>query len=162
MSKAALISIHPRHVRKILNGTKRFEFRRNVPKANLAYLVLYSTAPEKQIVAVAEVTGRIIDSPAEVWRQTSAAAGISNRFFADYFLGREKAAALCLGEVFKLSRPVSLDELPTDRVAPQSFFYLTPEDLSFLSTFSNFEPEDEHGGNRRANRKIYRSRSKNE
>ena len=135
MPKAALISIHPRHVRKILDGTKRFEYRRSMPKEKIAFLVLYSTAPEKRVVAVAEVMGQIIDSPNEVWRQTSEAAGISWKFFCDYFGDRESASALRLGKVYEFSRPIGLDELPRYRVPPQSFFYLESSEFAFLMDF---------------------------
>ena len=132
MSKAALISIHPKHVANILGGRKIFEYRKVMPSQDVSHLVLYSTAPVMKIVAVAEVVGRIVGSPTKVWNVTGFGSGISRGFFREYFAGQRQACALSLGRVYKLLSPVGLSSLAGVKSPPQSFSYLNDDDIRLI------------------------------
>ena len=58
MSKV-LISIKPEYVNRILNGTKKCEYRRMLAKKDVSSLIIYSTWPVMEIVGEVEVVGTI-------------------------------------------------------------------------------------------------------
>lgn len=119
----ALLSINPQHVERILDGTKRFEFRKVRTRREITRIVIYSTSPVGLVVGEAEVMEVVEGHPADVWEATQAAAGITREFFDQYYAGRDRAVAYRLGEVFEYSQPKTLAELGV-AAAPQSFAYL--------------------------------------
>ena len=118
-----LLSINPEHVENILQGTKKYEFRKVGSRHLVDRIVIYSTAPVSMIVGEVEVTDTVGGSPEEVWQQTAEHSGISKEFFDSYFRGRSKAIAYRLGEVHKYARPKPLADVGVTS-APQSFAYL--------------------------------------
>ena len=118
-----LISIRPEHVRSILNGTKRYEFRKVPCSREVDRMVIYSTSPVMKIVAEAEIRGIIEDDPESVWQRTEDGAGISREFFDRYYEGRETAVAFELGDVRKFDEPRELSQYGISN-PPQSFIYL--------------------------------------
>ena len=118
-----LLSINPQHVENILNGTKRFEFRKVKSRREVRFIVIYSTAPVGHVVGEVEVIGTLDGSPSDVWEYTSAHSGISKQFFDEYFSGRQRAFAYELGEVSVYEQPKTLMELGISS-APQSFVYV--------------------------------------
>ena len=119
----ALLSINPQHVERILDGTKRFEFRKVRTRRSITRIVIYSTSPVGLVVGEAEVTGIVEGHPTEVWEATHAHAGITRAFFDEYYAGRDRAVAYRLGEVSEYREPRSLADLGV-AAAPQSFVYL--------------------------------------
>lgn len=122
MSKL-LMSINPVHVDNILTGTKKYEFRKTRCKKDIDTIVIYSTSPVMRVVAEVEVKGIIEDSPQNVWKQTSSAAGIDKNFFDKYFSGKESAVAYILGKVNRFNTPRLLSDYGV-KAAPQSYVYL--------------------------------------
>lgn len=119
-----LLSINPRHVENILNGTTRFEFRKVKSRREVRCIVIYCTAPVGHVIGEVEVLGTLDGNPAEVWERTRQHSGITKQFFDEYFAGRERAVAYELGEVSVYERPKSLVELGVGS-APQSFVYVS-------------------------------------
>ena len=93
MKKKILISINPEHVENILNGTKKYEYRKIAAKQDISSIIIYETMPVKRIVAEAEIIDVLMLSPEELWAQTKDASGISKAFFDEYFQDREIAYA---------------------------------------------------------------------
>lgn len=118
-----LLSINPQHVEKILNGQKKFEFRKVRCRADVDNIVIYATSPIMQIVGEADVIEIIQDSLDVVWEITSEYAGISRRFYDEYYQGKDKAVAYKLGKVKRYERPLQLSDLGIG-FAPQSFVYI--------------------------------------
>jgi len=118
-----LLSINPQHVENILNGQKKFEFRKVRCRADVDNIVLYATSPIMQIVGEADVIEIIQDSLDVVWEITSEYAGISRRFYDEYYQGKDKAVAYKLGKVKRYERPLQLSDLGIG-FAPQSFVYI--------------------------------------
>ena len=50
-----LLSIKPEYVHRILDCSKKYEFRRSVAKRKVDRILIYSTAPEMKVVAMVEV-----------------------------------------------------------------------------------------------------------
>jgi len=120
-----LLSINPEHVENILLGTKRFEFRKVRCKSDVDKIIIYATAPEKMVVAEAEIEDIIEGDIETVWDITCEYSGITYDFYASYYEGKEKAVAYKLRKVRKYKEPKPLSEFGV-RFAPQSFVYLAP------------------------------------
>lgn len=123
MKKKILISINPEHVQNIINGTKKYEYRKIAAKQDISSIIIYETTPIKKIVAEAEIVEVIMLSPEELWAQTKDASGISKQFFDEYFQNREIAYAYKLGKIKVYDEPKTLLEYGI-KAAPQSFIYL--------------------------------------
>ncbi len=123
MKRKILISINPEHVENIINGSKKFEYRKRVAKQDISSIVIYETAPVKRIVAEAEITDVLILSPDELWKQTKQVFGIAKEFFDEYFKGKNVAYAYKLGKVKVYETPKTLLDYGVKN-APQSFIYL--------------------------------------
>ena len=55
MKNKILISINPEHVANIINGTKKYEYRKIAAKQDVSSIIIYETTPIKRIVAEAEI-----------------------------------------------------------------------------------------------------------
>ena len=121
--KALLLSIKPEYVEKILQGEKKFEYRKRLAKEDVSYIYVYSTAPSMKVVASVHIEGHLSDSPTALWEKTKAAAGISRDKFRDYFRGCKTAYAYKLGKVEVFESPKNLSDFGV-AVAPQSFVYI--------------------------------------
>lgn len=124
--KALLLSIKPEYVEKILQGEKKFEYRKRLAKEDVSYIYVYSTAPSMKVVASVHIEGYLSDSPTALWEKTKAAAGISRAKFRDYFRGCKTAYAYKLGKVEVFESPKNLSDFGV-AVAPQSFVYIKIE-----------------------------------
>lgn len=125
MSKI-LISINPEYVEGILNGTKKYEYRRMIAQKEVKSLVIYSTWPVKEIVGEVEVIDTIEMAPSSLWENTKKFAGISRKKYREYFRGCKKAYAYVLGQVTKYEVGKKLTDIGIEK-APQSFLYLKEE-----------------------------------
>lgn len=120
-----LLSIKPEFVDKILEGTKKFEFRKNTFKRDgITTVVVYSTMPVGKVVGEFDIECVISEHPDLLWHRTKKEAGISKQFFDEYYIGREKGTAIKVGHVVKYERPLCLSELGENITPPQSYRYL--------------------------------------
>ncbi|HID4048460.1 TPA: ASCH domain-containing protein [Pluralibacter gergoviae] len=120
-----LLSIKPEFVEKILDGTKKFEFRKGIFKnPDVTSVVIYSTMPVGMIVAEFDIADVIEGKPSNVWKKTSRYAGISKQFFDSYFQSKEKAFAIKIGDLKIYEQPRLLNSLGDNVTAPQSYRYL--------------------------------------
>lgn len=117
-----IVSINPRHVNNIINGSKRYEYRTRIASKDVNKLLIYETAPTKKVVAEVDVIEVLSLDPNILWEQTKDYSGISKKFFDEYFKNRSVAYAYKLGKVKVYDEPKSLIEFGL-RTAPQSFAY---------------------------------------
>lgn len=123
MKKRILISINPEHVYNIVQGIKKYEYRKMAAKQDISSIIIYETTPTKRVVAEAEIVEVLASSPEELWEKTKNASGISKEFFDRYFEGRKLAYAYKLGKVKVFGTPKLLSDFGI-KSAPQSFVYL--------------------------------------
>ena len=128
-SVIAFLPIKPIYANRILEGSKRYEFRRSRLRQDITHVVIYSTSPVKKIVGIAEVVGVTAASASATWRQTRQAAGISKSAFDAYFAGAESAVFISLRHVVRLRRKLDPIEVRSGFRVPQSFSYV---DESFI------------------------------
>jgi len=126
-----LISIHPQHVENILLGTKRFELRRCAPD-DIKRIVIYATAPESRVAAIAAVDEVLSDTPRALWRKVRDAACVTHDFYQGYFKDSPKAFALRIGNIYPLTGMISLKDPNLRLCPPQSFCYLDAEKTNWL------------------------------
>ena len=127
----ALMPIKPVFANAIMSGTKKVEFRKIKFQRNVTHVVVYSSSPVQRVVGYFVVSNVNEDSPTAIWRQYKEVAGICHDGFRDYFRARQKAVAIEVGHVRKLSKPLKLSMITSGSV-PQSFAYLNPNVLRRL------------------------------
>ena len=123
MKKKIVISINPEHVENIINGKKKYEYRRFTPKKDVSSIIIYETTPVKMVVAEAEIVEVIMLSPDELWKRTKNESGITKKFFDEYFIGKNIACAYKLGKIKVYDTPKQLIDFGI-KFASQSFVYV--------------------------------------
>lgn len=118
-----LLSIHPEHVKKIIDGEKKYEFRKRGARISPDKIVIYATSPMKVIIGEVDVLDILQDTPENIWAQTQEKAGVSRDFFDNYFKEKQEAIAYQLGELNLFTPAKTLDEYGIS-FPPQSFVYL--------------------------------------
>lgn len=121
-----LLSIKPEYAEKILQGEKRFEFRKSLFKnKDITTVIIYATMPVGKVVGEFDLDGVLSDSPQKIWLETSNYSGITRQFFDEYFDGRELAHAIIVGKVRRYERPLNLNNIVPSGLAPQSYRYVS-------------------------------------
>ena len=120
-----LLSIKPEFVDKIFDGSKKFEFRKNVFKRDgITKVVVYSTMPVGKVVGEFEIKDILKGEPSSLWQKTKGYSGVSRDFFDEYYQGRKAGVAIQVGDLVKYEKPISLAQLGDNITAPQSYRYL--------------------------------------
>ncbi len=121
-----LLSINPEYVTSILQGEKQYEYRKFRCRDEVDKIIIYATAPQKQVVAEAEIAEILEDSVLNVWRQTKQHSGVSYRFFRKYYKGKKHAFAYHLKNIVVYENPRTLKDIGVT-CAPQSYCYISLE-----------------------------------
>ena len=119
-----LLSIKPEFAEKILNGTKRYEFRKQNFSKNVETVVIYATKPVGKIVGEFKLKAVLEGTPEQIWQQTEKFSGIHKSFFDVYYRNRKKAYALQTEDVVRYAEPLEPKDFIADFVAPQSYRYI--------------------------------------
>lgn len=110
--EAIVMSVQPRFVGRLLEGSKTVELRRVRPTATIGQDVLiYSSSPTRALLASAVVAGIDADLPDVLWSRVREAAGVSEEEYRTYFAGAERAVAIRLTRLHAFDRPIMLHEL---------------------------------------------------
>lgn len=118
-----LLSIKPKYAKVILEGKKRYEFRKNRPKDGVDRIIFYASSPQKQVVGEAMIEAILTGTPKEIWEIAKMAAGITKKFYFSYYAGKEKAVAYKLRDVIIYDTPKKLSDYGISQ-PPQSYVYL--------------------------------------
>lgn len=131
----ALLSIRPKYVEAILDGEKKYEFRKSIfRKGNIGKVFIYSTTPAKKIVGTFQIARIIEDHPKNLWNKLSTLSGLNASEFFKYFSGKEIGFAIQIDNLEKFKNPIDPRHLIPNFVPPQSFYYLNSGFLSVLSS----------------------------
>lgn len=122
--KKILLSIKPEYAHAIIEGRKKVEYRKIVPKhLDQGIAVIYSSSPEKMVIGEF-VFNRIIELPPdELWETTKNLGCVEKSFFDSYFETKRIGFAFEVSKVVKYSTPITLSEMSI-KTAPQSWMYL--------------------------------------
>ena len=120
-----LFSIKPRFVKEIVNGRKKYEFRKAVPKNKaIKNVYIYSSAPTQMIVAKFTPGQITCDTPEKLWSKFGEWAGIDKDEFFGYFQGKETGFAIAINDLDVFEKPVDPRLLRENFTPPQSFCYV--------------------------------------
>jgi len=133
-SRIAFMPIKPLYAQQIIDGSKKFEFRRASIKGDLTHLIIYASSPVKKIIGIATIEGVDVLCPSEAWINAEHAAGISQKAFLEYFQGKERAVTIKLKSVLPLDREVCPKEIEAGFKVPQSFKYVQVDFLQDVFT----------------------------
>lgn len=118
-----LLSIKPEFADRIFNGTKHFEFRRNIFKENVTTVVVYASSPIQMVIGEFEIEEIISDTVINLWRKTKKYAGIDRDRLFEYFRDKEEGYAIKIRNTRKYEQPLCIRE-DFNLSPPQSFLYL--------------------------------------
>lgn len=121
---SVLLSIKPKYVEQIENGSKLYEFRRVIFKQDIDEIYVYATAPIKQIVGKICIDEIIEDTPKNLWYSFKHSAGIDKKDFFEYFNGKEKGYAIKIKDFISFDEPIDPYQKNPNFVPPQSYAYL--------------------------------------
>lgn len=121
-----ILSIKPEYANKILDGTKKFEYRKSGFSAeNIEIVLIYATKPIGKVIGEFTVECIHIDRPSKIWQKTRDWSGINKSFFDEYYRDRSVAVAIEIDKVKRYDEPIDLSDLEPGMTAPQSFRYLS-------------------------------------
>lgn len=140
-NKIVIISIHPSHIQKIINGEKQLEFRRRWSSHPIDTIVIYATSPIKRIVATASIAHVFTGSKTKLWNIAQKKnGGISRRQLFTYLEGMDSAVAIELTGVRKLDDfidPVLI--FGHNFRPPQSYRYVRNSEFLKLLTITGID-----------------------
>ncbi len=120
-----LLSIRPEYAYSILEGKKRFEFRRRIHRDDRVHtVVIYATMPVGKVIGEFSIREIHSERPSRLWSKTKGFSGISREFFDAYFSGRELGYAIEVHKVKRYAEPQPLQRYLPSGVAPQSYAYI--------------------------------------
>ena len=120
-----LLSVKPKYAEKIVEGKKKYEFRRAIfKKQNIEKVYIYSSSPVSKIVGAFEIEKILKDSPEKIWTLCQKYAGISKKEFFDYFKNSEQAFAIEIGSVDGFKEHIDPFKVIENFKPPRSFYYL--------------------------------------
>lgn len=119
-----LLSIKPEFAFKIFDGSKKYEFRKNIFKRrDVKKIIVYASSPVQRVIGEFEIADILEDDTVAIWKKTRHSSGITKQFYDEYFINRDKAFAIQVGKVSRYNKPKLLSDLNIE-FAPQSFVYL--------------------------------------
>jgi len=123
-----LLSIKPKYVKSIIDGEKRYEFRKTIFKnREIDRIYIYSSSPVKKIVGTFEIGGILEDHPNDLWDTVKDYAGINDRDFFAYFEGKSRAFAIGIQNLQEFIDPIDPWKTMPGFVPPQSYCYVDGE-----------------------------------
>ena len=122
--KAVLLSIKPEFAYKILDGTKKYEFRKQIFKdSSIKKVIVYSSSPEQKVIGEFTIDDILNDTPSDLWLQTRDYSGITQAFYEEYFRGRKNAYAIKVASTKLYEQKKDLSDFDI-MFPPQSFAYV--------------------------------------
>ena len=117
----AVISIKPEFVKEIVNGRKRFEYRKSFLKKMPEKCYIYATKPVGKVIGFFTIKKILRDDPEKIWKLTKEKAGITKDFFDQYYFERDKAVAIEIESVIVFKKPKDYKEIDSSGRVPQTY-----------------------------------------
>ena len=115
----ALLSIKPEFVEEIIEGRKKFEYRKKLFKrSDISSIVVYATKPYGKVVGEFEIETILEENIDKLWSDTK-------HLFYEYFKDRDSGFAIQIKKFKEYKKHLELSEFDsTIKTAPQSFCYI--------------------------------------
>ena len=124
MKRNALISVKPKYVKEILDGKKKYEYRKRIFKENIDKVYIYSSSPQQRIVGYFEFCGYLSSIPRDIWEKTKDFSGISKEEYDKYFRNSNIAYAIIIKKFKIFDNAINPKEYFSKFNPPQSYIYL--------------------------------------
>lgn len=125
-----LMSIKPKYAQAIIRGEKTIELRRHIPPIGPQdIIVFYESSPIQRVTFYCRVLEILSMPPQELWDKYSCLFGITKEDYDVYFGNRPTAYGIRLQEVHIFSSQMKISDISQELSAPQSFRYISPEEL---------------------------------
>lgn len=119
-----LLSIKPKYVKRILEGSKKVEYRKVIPKCkDITHIIIYASAPIRRVVAEVSISDILSDKPSILWEKTFSIGGISNDEYCAYFINRQVAHAFVIEDINIFTPYRKLSDYGIKN-PPQNFVYI--------------------------------------
>jgi len=123
-----LLSIKPVYTSKIVEGTKKYEFRKSIFKnKSVDSVYIYSSHPVKKIIGKFTIGDILEDSPDVLWDTVKDQSGLIESEFFNYFKGRTKGFVIEIDEFTHFKNPIDPRLHYKNFTPPQSFCYINNE-----------------------------------
>tara|TARA_Y100000310_G_C20302535_1_gene632489 strand:+ start:117 stop:566 length:450 start_codon:yes stop_codon:yes gene_type:complete len=133
-----LLSIYPDHVKSIIDGIKKYEFRKIslMKKASKQkFIIVYETKPINSIRLVLKIGEVVKDKVNNLWNNFGENSGISKEYFFNYYgatrrIPSGRGIAIEIKDIIKLKRPISLESIRKDypNFSPPQNLYIISEE----------------------------------
>lgn len=121
--KNIILPIKPIYAEEILSNRKKYEFRKKLCVANINKIYLYATAPYMCIIGEVEVRAKLVMEKNRLWNIVKDSAGISFKYYEEYFKKTLTGSAYYLGECCRYDEKILLRDIGIN-YTPQSFVYV--------------------------------------
>lgn len=118
-----LIPIKPKYSNGILDGFKKFEMRRKVPKSKVDEILIYETSPTSKIVGKFKVKEMHRENLEMLWKMTKDSNMLSKEEFDLYYNDLELGHAFEVCEPERFKKPLDLKDFSLTH-PPQGFVYV--------------------------------------
>ena len=118
-----LYPIKRKYVKRIFDGTKAYEYRKQLCREEVDTIVIYESSGRGMVVGECKIVDRICCDPVKLWEKTKELSGMEEKEFFNYFRCCKNACAYVLGDVNIFLKPKSLKEYDINFV-PQNYVYL--------------------------------------
>jgi predicted transcriptional regulator len=119
-----LLSIRPKYVEKIINGEKKYEFRKSPFRREVDEIWIYATSPIKRIIGSFVIGKTIEDVPESLWRNLDGSSGMTEEDFFRFFKDKDIGFAFEIKSLKLFDAPINPFEVLPDFRPPHSFCYL--------------------------------------
>lgn len=136
-----LLAIDAKWADAILEGTKRWEYRRSPPALEPPYtMFLYATQPAAELRGAALVDKHLRDNRSVVAKMTVEDTPQTTGDLLEYFEGQQEAHALRVRHWLPFEPPISVDTIEAhwpNFTVPQNFRYLDRHDFPELAQLAH-------------------------
>jgi len=123
-----LLSIKPKYTSKIIEGSKKYEFRKSIFKnKSVDSVYIYSSHPVKKIIGKFTIADILEDHPDNLWDTVKDKSGLIESEFFNYFKGKSKGFAIEIDEFTQFKNPIDPKLHYENFTPPQSFCYINNE-----------------------------------
>jgi len=131
---AIFLPIYPVHSGNIAAGRKLVEFRKTLFTKPIERIVVYSTAPVKAAIGIAEVNGIIVVPTNELfttkYEKYRLSGCVQTEKLKEYYKDTPEAVLIVLEGFKPFKKKIPITDLPFK--VPQSFRYLTSHEFYFF------------------------------
>ncbi len=121
-----ILSIRPHHAKAILDGLKKYEFRKSIFKnRDIGTVYIYTTRPIQRIEGLFTIGSIHEGRPKILWERFGEYSGLEEKSFFEYFRGANKGFAIGIEAPRRFRTPINPKERIPGFHPPQNFCYIS-------------------------------------